>query len=533
MVYPPYYPPELGNLEARNASPDRSHNETFDALAMRGLIGFGVQLFLFGSFFYHILRWLGLIRTRRHRNTFLALAVVGGVVGWFLPYLVMGEFVLSGVGLPVGIAGGMILYMMGFALAHLRTEPVEHPYALLLVALLSAVMAHFVEIHFGIAIVVTRLYFWVYAALAVVVGVPLIRHQEPTAAPVARRASTRRQRRRREQAKARGDRVITPTLVVLSVMVALALSVMVVDFITPEFRVVRQTVAIPWMFAGMWIFGGLAVTSESAYEQDRQDRWATRWGVYALVTMTLGGLYLILHWSWLRSTTVSGGRMSAEELMALVDRMANLVTLFYVWAFLLIALSAAVLYVWDPAPRPRRFTAAGPFAAAYPLLGLVALAMIVQVNLNVPRADIYSKQAQAYEASGQWDVAIMLYRKALELQPEQDRYLLNLGRVYLNKVQATRDDPQQQEALLQEGLAVLERARDISPLNVDHWRNLASFHRAWASLVEDPDEQRQHLEEADRYYAKALELAPTTSPCGTIGPRSSSSSGTKRLPSSS
>ena len=32
-----FYPPELGQLEARNASPDRSHNETFDALAFTGL----------------------------------------------------------------------------------------------------------------------------------------------------------------------------------------------------------------------------------------------------------------------------------------------------------------------------------------------------------------------------------------------------------------------------------------------------------------------------------------------------------------
>ncbi len=507
LVYPPYYPPELGNLEARNASPDRSHNETFDALAMRGIIGFGVQLFLFGAFFYYVLRWLGLIRTRRHRNAFLALALVGGVVGWFLPYVLMGEFVLSGVGLPVGMAAGMILYMMGFAVAHLRAEPVEHPYALLLVALLSAVMAHFVEIHFGIAIVVTRLYFWTYAALAVAVGVPLVRQRAPTPAP--RAARRKRHKRNKQGAPQRRGGVVTPTLVVLSIMVALVLSVMVVDFITPEFRVTRKMVAIPWMFMGMWVFGGLAVTSESAYEQDRQDGWAKRWAVYAGITLVLGGLYLLLHRSWLRSAVISADRqsISAEELMALVDRMANLVTLFYVWVFLLIALGAVALYMLDPGPRPRRLTSAGPLAAAYPLLALGALALVVQVNLNIPRADIYSKQAQAYEASGQWDVALMLYRKALELQPKQDRYLLNLGRVYLNKVQTTQD-PQEREALLEEGLAVLERARDTSPLNVDHWRNLASFHRAWAAMIDDPDEQRRHLEEADRYYAKALELSP-------------------------
>ncbi|MEZ4646278.1 MAG: hypothetical protein R3E31_26740 [Chloroflexota bacterium] len=32
VAYNRFYPPELATVEARNASPDRSHNETFDAL---------------------------------------------------------------------------------------------------------------------------------------------------------------------------------------------------------------------------------------------------------------------------------------------------------------------------------------------------------------------------------------------------------------------------------------------------------------------------------------------------------------------
>ena len=35
---------------------------------------------------------------------------------------------------------------------------------------LAAIVAHFVEIHFGIAIVATRTYFWFLSALLVVVG---------------------------------------------------------------------------------------------------------------------------------------------------------------------------------------------------------------------------------------------------------------------------------------------------------------------------------------------------------------------------
>ncbi|NIN07933.1 MAG: hypothetical protein GTO76_04530, partial [Planctomycetales bacterium] len=52
MAYNAFFPPQLAQLEARNASPDRSHNETWDALVTTGLIGLIVYLFLFGTIFY-------------------------------------------------------------------------------------------------------------------------------------------------------------------------------------------------------------------------------------------------------------------------------------------------------------------------------------------------------------------------------------------------------------------------------------------------------------------------------------------------
>ena len=75
VAYNRFYPPDLAHYEARNASPDRSHNETFDALVRAGLFEFAAQLFLYASIFYYALRWLGLMRGRRRRNLFLALLV--------------------------------------------------------------------------------------------------------------------------------------------------------------------------------------------------------------------------------------------------------------------------------------------------------------------------------------------------------------------------------------------------------------------------------------------------------------------------
>ena len=72
VAYNRFYPPNLAHYEARNASPDRSHNETFDTLVRGGLIQFAAQIFLYASIFYYSLRWLGLMRGRRRRNLFSA-----------------------------------------------------------------------------------------------------------------------------------------------------------------------------------------------------------------------------------------------------------------------------------------------------------------------------------------------------------------------------------------------------------------------------------------------------------------------------
>jgi O-antigen ligase len=46
-----FYPPDLAQVEARNASPDRSHNETWDSLVVTGLLGFVTYLIVCCRFF--------------------------------------------------------------------------------------------------------------------------------------------------------------------------------------------------------------------------------------------------------------------------------------------------------------------------------------------------------------------------------------------------------------------------------------------------------------------------------------------------
>lgn len=215
VAYNPFYPPDLAHYEKRNASPDRSHNETFDALVITGGIGLAAYMFLFGSVFYYGLKWLGWINNGRERNIWLGLVLSGGVLGAAIIVVWQGVN-FFGVGLPFGMVAGLVLYLVVYA-SFLYQAPEEEirvdrraigSREILLVALVSAILAHFVEIHFGIAIAATRTYFWIYAALLVLLGRDMLQEgpvsalvpepgQPSTPAKTSRKARQRRRRRSR------------------------------------------------------------------------------------------------------------------------------------------------------------------------------------------------------------------------------------------------------------------------------------------------------------------------------------------------
>lgn len=63
VAYNRFYPPELAQVELRNATPDRSHNVEFDQLVTMGALGLLAYYFLVGTFFFLALRFI-----KRARN---------------------------------------------------------------------------------------------------------------------------------------------------------------------------------------------------------------------------------------------------------------------------------------------------------------------------------------------------------------------------------------------------------------------------------------------------------------------------------
>lgn len=201
VAYNRFYVPELATIEARNASPDRAHNETFDALVITGLLGFLIWQALYVSVFYYGFRWLGVVRSRRDRNVLIGLWIAGAIASAVFLTQWLGP-VFIGVAIPFGSIGGLVLYLIYYALfasAGEATElEVEDPFSvdrLLMLGLLGAVLAHFVEIHFGIAIASTRVHFFVYVALMLLVGHVLPGYLEETAEAQSPRRRVRRRPR--------------------------------------------------------------------------------------------------------------------------------------------------------------------------------------------------------------------------------------------------------------------------------------------------------------------------------------------------
>lgn len=183
VAYNRFYPPELANIEARNASPDRSHNETFDALVITGISGLLAWQLLYVSVFYIGFRWLGVLHTKRDSLIMIGLWFGGGILVATLFSLVRGAVYL-GVAYPFGTIIGMMVYLVYYALFAKPPDEKINPFAgdrLLVTGLVTAVLAHYVEVHFGIAIAATRVHFFVYVALLFIVTYLLPKLESATA----------------------------------------------------------------------------------------------------------------------------------------------------------------------------------------------------------------------------------------------------------------------------------------------------------------------------------------------------------------
>jgi len=516
VAYNSYYPPLLGHYESRTASPDRSHNETWDAWVTKGFLGFVAYVWLFGAVFYWGLRWLGFLPDDWRQKLFFGLLAGGAVVATAVIVPTIGPH-FFGLAIPVGMVGGLFLYLVawGFSEWESKEDVALHPRFVLLMGLLATMVAHFIEINFGIAIAATRTTFWCFAGLMVVVGLNLIEEEEGEEL-----ASARGRRKRGERTL---PAWLKPTLVT-AVVGGFIIGTLSFDFITNAERLTnageivwRSLTVLPaqgsrtsygalMIFAFTWIMSSVVFIAQMAKRgvfEERRDDWALAVAVYWLVSLGIGLSFALLM-AGRHAAVVRARPETVDGVIRVAGQVAGVLTLYYQFILFTLLLGGGVLLIGTgPASNP----VGGMSVLVLVILGLLAGAAAVLTNLHPIQADVIYKQANPYERQDQWPVAIRHYQKAIDMAPREDFYYLYLGRAYLEYAK-TIQDPAQRRTMMGRTEETLREARDINPLNTDHSANLARMYRTWMQIAQDGERRQELLELSSENYDIATTLSP-------------------------
>lgn len=508
-------PPELAAMTGHNALSDRSHNETWDTVLNTGVAGLIVYQWLFVSLFLFGLRRLELVTTRHQRNEFIALWIGLGVSG-AVATLLLNQAKYFGLALPIGNVLGLGIYLIKYALTDARrSQPIAlRAEQILIIALLAGILAHYVETQFGLAVVGTRLMFWLFAAMLVSPAAEL---------PVITTVTTTRSSR--------------ATALSYGLLIAVAVATLTYEFIahndglTDPVAILLRALTfdrvhnLPSLaFAGLllvtWGVSNWLIWSSQA---NMPRRWLTPLvslilpiGFAAGVAAQLAVLIVV---PLPVDTAYNNTLIYGSQITGLFD--------YYSLCLLGVMLALAVVLLIESAPagdhqpigwwRP---------IAAVPIV-IAAGVWINTIDLNPIRADIYFKLGQEYVNYPQ--ASVILYQQAVRLVPGEDYYYPELGsalrqkadRSVLDSAPVFNDESQLADLMkldststvqlsradsLYAALLAFWQARDLNPLQADHSLNLAHFFKP--DLPVDTAARRALVERADAYYAQALKIRP-------------------------
>ncbi|MFN3308644.1 MAG: hypothetical protein ACK44E_05480 [Anaerolineales bacterium] len=532
VAYNRFYVPELTQVERRNASPDRSHNETWDSLIFTGGLGFIVYVSLFLSLFYYGYRGLGIIENDREKKGFWIAAILCGVLV-STAFILWRGFAYFGVAFPTGMMVGFLIFL---SLKILLLSPNASEQkgqladSILMISLLSALLAHWVEINFGIAIVSTRTYFWVIAAMVVllvsgadrarqIADEEALEHKPETSSKRKKRAglSEIRNKSRAADLDLRSD-------LVLGIIVAMILFVLGYNFMNAT-ELGSSTFQIIWksftevqkeatfrsngiliVISLAWIISSLLLTGEENSQHDHRST-LIRWTRVLGLSLSVALLYWIIHASLL-AAIVANQISNVQEILDRIRQYEGLLVDIYLFIFFLMLIYVLI----DP---DKLALSIARFGNQRSVIGgifcfLLSLIVIYQSNIRVIQADIAFKLGESFSKPGSWPVAIQIYRHAIELAPREDYYYLFLGRAYLENARELKDISQQEE-MFSQAKSDLMLARSLNPLNTDHTANLARLYSQWSLFTQDKILKEQRLQESDQYFAQAVSLSPNNS----------------------
>ena len=537
VAFNPFYPPELTQVEKRNASPDRAHNETWDALVITGIFGLMAYLFLFGAVLFYGTKWLGYLNNRREEIVFGFLVVGGGVIASLLLVIWRG-IGFFGVALPFGMIMGFLIFWLIMSIV--KTDKIsldkrKMNQAYLLVGLLAAIVAHWVEINFGIAIVATRLYFWIFIGMLLVNGFIAPKFLEewdlsPERNFVENNSNNQSRRKRykdkRYPKKSLNQAWLRDALLAGTILI-IVLMVLGTNFIYNNQGsssigvILKNSLLSPGRYgnifsSGMFImfftsivFIALAFSSEIIInindEYQENDKFLLFKTFFTILGIgVIGGLLFWTIHAGNLAKLATGTASSIDEIIVQVKKAEKLVTnIFIALIFVIFLLAYSLVSHW-PKILLRYKYISGIFSV---VISIVVLMTINYSNIRVIKADVAFKTAETFAQNSSWPAAIETYREAISLATYEDFYYLFLGRSYIEYAKTLKTQKERNKLFIV-AEKDLREAQKLNPLNTDHTANLARLYNLWSSFEKEKDNKKELAQKSSEYYAQAVQMSP-------------------------
>ncbi|MEW6025795.1 MAG: tetratricopeptide repeat protein [Planctomycetota bacterium] len=486
VPYHKYCPAELITSENKITFPDRSHNEFFDTVITNGLIGALLYLALFGAIVFYGFNALGLVRSKA---VLIGLLLLFGLAGLLIP-IALGKTIFIAVGVPIGMVTGAGLYLLLCAvcpaLCVILPERDDAPRStlhdsstLLLIALLSAFIGHFVEVQFGIDLTASRTYFYIYLSIFIAIFTQHIAPQVKGFFAV-----------NKENAVSKQPSQPFSTMC-WALIVILILSTMAFDFI---------------------------YTQVSA---DNMEKVMRAMMMVALAWLSSAVLFYLLAKKFILASALSAG-ITGIFFIILTSFLPPLyiptipITIFFVWLFINVLVLAWALTRESPPQRgearPTKLggeipNPATPFQVFSSILITVAVVfLIILTDLNPIKGDIIYKIGTGQEKEKQWEIALRYYEQATALSPDKGNYYGASARMCLEKYYAEKD-PQKKRGWYDKCLDYLVKSIEYDSMNPTRQANMGRFYRVQGREAKDPDKRTANFTLAIKYYENACNLS--------------------------
>lgn len=478
---------------------DRMHSEVFDNLISIGVIGAIASLALVAMAVFCAFRYLGFFCEGRHKTLFWALVAAACAGGVALP-AAAGSPELCGVGIQAGLLAGVFGFAAwsGFQGAS-RSLRADHQ--TLVLCVIAALLAHFVETGVGIAVTPTRLHFYILlAVLCVLTAGALKREEEP-----AQRRASRAPRPRRNP-------LMPWTAIASFVLLAEAWcfvintgderSALSIFFRTWSAKPANQEFPLPGALVLLTLtlcgIAGLIYAEAAHLRALKTDFRKTTWAPVLYMAAVWSGTGLLTSYLWTATDAASPIDMCLRAETRITFFMAVFLFL-WIGASLVLATADASRYAAAPAGKRGMWPCI--------LLAACACAAIWALSLRPAWADIARRMARMHEDMGLISASIPLHERAVGFAPGVASHRMALGAAQLRAFRS-ESDPARRQSYLAAAEISYQQALKINPLDPAGQRAVGSFYMQTGEILADSASRDARIQRALPFLQQTVLLAP-------------------------